>query len=104
MTSGLADEFHRALENHVYADIKSHNFPMFLLQAMRRHGGVFAAKQLLGISPVRSGLIELCEQGRLDTSVESLMLQARWKPLFSADELKLARRRLNDLGYEPDRS
>ena len=103
MTTRLADEFHRALENHVYADIKSRNFPMFLLQAMRRHGGVFAAKQLLDVSPVRSGLIELSEQGRLDLSVESLMLQARWKSLFSTDELKLARRRLNDLGYEPVR-
>ena len=101
MTTRLADEFHRALENHVYADIKSRNFPMFLLQAMRRHGGVFAAKQLLGISPVRSGLIELSEKGRLDMSVEVLMLQERWKPLFRARELKLARRRLNDLGYDP---
>ncbi len=34
-------------------------------------------------------------------SVESLMLQERWKPLFSVDELKLARQRLKDLGYEP---
>ena len=103
MTTRLEDEFHRALENHVYADIKSRNFPMFLLQAMRRHGGVFAAKQLLGISPVRSGLTELCEQGRLHMSVEALMLRERWRSLFSAEELKRARRRLNDLGYEPDR-
>lgn len=103
MTTRLADEFHRAIENHVYADFKSHSFPMFLLQAMRRHGGVFAAKQLLGISPVRSGLTKLCKQGRLDTSVEVLMLQERWKPLFSIDELNLARRRLKDLGYDPDR-
>ena len=101
MTTRLEDEFHRALENHVYADFKSHSFPMFLLQAIRRHGGVFAAKQLLGISPVRSGLIELSEQGRLDLSVESLMLQERWRPLFTARELNLARRRLKDLGYEP---
>lgn len=103
MTTRLADEFHRAIENHVYADFKSHSFPMFLLQAMRRHGGVLAAKQLLGISPVRSGLTKLCKQGRLDTSVEALMLQERWKPLFSGDELNLARRRLKDLGYDPDR-
>lgn len=103
MTTSLEDEFHRALENHVYADFKSRSFPMFLMQAMRRHGGVFAAKQLLDISPVRSGLTELCEQGRLDTSVEVLMLHERWRPLFSVDELNLARRRLKDLGYEPDR-
>ena len=104
MATRLEDEFHRALENHVYADIKSRSFPMFLLQAMRRHGGVFAAKQLLGISMDRAGLVQLCEQGRLDLAVESLMLQERWKPLFSVDELKLARRRLSDLGYEPDRN
>ena len=104
MATRLEDEFHRALENHVYADLKSHNFPMFLLQALRRHGGVFAAKQLLGISTDRAGLVQLCKQGRLDLSVESLMLQERWKPLFSVDELKLARRRLKDLGYEPDRN
>ena len=101
MTTRLADEFHRALENHVYADFKSHSYPMFLMQAMRRHGGVFAAKQFLSISPVRSGLVELREQGRLDKSVEALMLQERWRPLFSVDELKLARRRLEDLGHEP---
>ncbi len=101
MNTRLEDEFHRALENHVYADIRSHDFPMFLMQAMRRHGGVFAAKQLLSISPVRSGLTELGNHGRLDISVEALMLQERWRPLFSADELNLARRRLRDLGYEP---
>ena len=101
MTIRLEDEFHRALENHVYADIKSHSFPMFLLQAMRRHGGVFAAKQLLGISEDRAGLVQLGKQGRLDMSVESLMLQERWKPLFSVDELKLARKRLTDLGFDP---
>ena len=86
----------------MYADIKSRDFPEFLLQAMRRYGGVFAAKQLLGISPVRSGLVELGKQGRLDKSVEALMLQERWNTLFSVRELKLARRRLKDLGYEPD--
>lgn len=101
MTIRLEDEFHRAIENNVYADFKSHSFPMFLLQAIRRHGGVFAAKQLLDISPVRSGLTELCQRERLHMSVESLMLQERWKPLFSVDELKLARQRLKDLGYEP---
>ena len=100
MTTRLEDEFHRALENRVYADIKSHNFPMFLLQAMRRHGGAFAAKQLLGIPADRAGLVQLCKQGRLDMSVEALMLQERWKPLFSVCELYLARQRLNDLGYE----
>ena len=102
MTTRLEDEFHRALENHVYADIKSHDFPEFLLQAMRRYGGVFAAKQFLSVSPVRSGLVELREQGRLDKSVEALMLQERWNTLFSVRELKLARQRLKDLGYEPD--
>jgi len=101
VTARLEDEFHRALENRVYADIKSHDFPEFLLQAMRRYGGVFAAKQILSISPVRSGLVELREQGRLDKSVEALMLQERWRPLFSEDELNLARRRLRDLGCEP---
>ena len=101
MTIRLEDEFHRALENHVYADFKSHSFPMFLLQAMRRHGGVFAAKQLLSISEDRAGLVQLGKQGRLDMSVESLMLQERWKPLFSVDELKLARKRLTDLGFDP---
>ena len=101
MATGLEIEFHRALENIVYTDFKSNDFPMFLLQMMRRHGGVAAAKQLLGISAVRSGLTELSEQGRLDMSVESLILQERWKPLFSAGDLTLARQRLKDLGYEP---
>ena len=75
--------------------------PTYFLKMVQQQGGVAAAKRLLGASEAQSGLTKLWELGRLDASMEALVLDERWKPLFSAAERQEARERLNDFDYGP---
>ena len=64
-----------------------------------------AAKTLLQPQqPHSEGLTKLWESGRLDLSMEKLVLDCRWKPLFTDEELRTARKRLRELHYDPDTS
>ena len=66
------------------------------------HGGVAAAKRLLSGTVAQSGLTTLWEHGRLDISMEALVVRERWIPLFSDAERQAARDRLSAYGYDPD--
>ena len=69
------------------------------LNLVSQVGGLEAARQLLRSKTHPEGLTALWEHGRLDLSMEALVLQDPWHSLFSAEELKLAKRRLQSLGY-----
>jgi hypothetical protein len=75
--------------------------PTFFLKLLAKHGGVETVRRLArGLAT--SGFETLWEHGRLDPSVEALILQRQWRELFSDEEAKIARRRLKDFGYVPD--
>ena len=63
-------------------------------------GGVNAAKQLLSTRYYSEGLTRLWEEGRLDISMESAVLESNWQELFTPDELETAKLRLTELGYD----
>ena len=63
------------------------------------HGALEAAKRLLREPEEQPGLTRLWELGRLDLSVEALVLQERWDTLFSDEERQKARDRLDAHGY-----
>lgn len=67
--------------------------PTAFLTMVRTLGGVSAAKKLIA-SPETSGLAELALRQRLDLSMEKLMTQPEYKPLFTPEELKAAADRL----------
>ena len=71
--------------------------PTYFLQMVNEHGGVAAAKRLLSGPVAQSGLTRLWELGRLDISMEALVVQERWQPLFSEAERQAARDRLERL-------
>jgi hypothetical protein len=71
------------------------------LQMVGRLGGLVAAKQLLASEGFSEGLTRLWEEGRLDISMEALVLQDPWRKLFTVEELEIARQRLTELGYTP---
>lgn len=50
---------------------------------------------------VSEGFTALWERGRLDLTVEAVVLTDPWRTLFSDSELETARKRLQDLGYQP---
>lgn len=69
------------------------------LQLVDTYGGVSAAKQLLHSHRYPEGLTKLWEYKRLDLSMEALVLEEPWSALFTEEELRVARRRLKELGY-----
>jgi hypothetical protein len=74
------------------------------LQMLHEHRGLQAARMLIHSSTVSEGYTALWERHRLDLTVEAMILDnARWHPLFTADELAICKRRLSDYGYMKDR-
>jgi hypothetical protein len=97
LESAFAQEMHgiyqRALSEAGY---KATRF----LHMLHDHGGLQAARMLIHAATVSEGYSALWERGRLDLTVEAMILDnARWHPLFSDDELTACERRLLDYGY-----
>jgi 5-methylcytosine-specific restriction protein A len=69
------------------------------LQAVRRHGGLARAKEMLKprTATQPAGLDALIEAGRPELSLEQLVLRRKYKSLFTSAELSEARARLRGL-------
>lgn len=91
----LVGLFDAAMED-IYGRAKSeigYNATRFLLM-VRRNGGYQTAKQLLADPEPHYGLAGLFLAGRPDLSVEHQVLLPEYAPLFTDDEINVARRRL----------
>lgn len=73
-------------------------------QMIAEQGGLATARALLEKPVVSEGFTILWEKGRLDISMEAIVLQKRWRPLFTPAELDAARTRLTSVGFVPDES
>jgi hypothetical protein len=69
-------------------------------QMLNEHRGLGTARILLHAPNVSEGYTALHERGHLDLTVESLILQKKWHPLFSDQERTIARQRLADYDFE----
>lgn len=64
-------------------------------------GGLATAKTLINSSKPSDGYTALYERERLDLTVEAMVLETpQWHELFTAEELKRARIRLRQYGYQ----
>ena len=68
----------------------------YFLRAVKRHGGVVAAKRLLATRGLSRGLVKLRQKNRLDLSMEALVLRPEYCSLFTDEERAIATRRLED--------
>lgn len=66
----------------------------YFLRSVKQNGGLSTAKRMLRKKPSK-GFRALIEAGRLDLSLESLVLQPRFHDLFTKEELAEAKRRLD---------
>ena len=73
--------------------------PRYFLRMLNEHGAIDTACRLLQSESPSDGFITLCENNRLDLSVEALILQDTWNQLFNEEDLVIARNRLRDYGY-----
>lgn len=73
----------------------------YFLRAVKRHGGVAAARRMLTTKGPSKGLITLFEKGRLDLAMETLVLRPEYASLFSDQERATAARRLEEVQAAP---
>ena len=65
-------------------------------------GGLSTAKYLINAATPSEGYTRLYERGRLDLTVEAMILENPvWHSLFLENELEKARKRLVAYGYKP---
>ena len=69
------------------------------LQMISDMGGLAAAKQLIHKEGGSDGFTTLWMCRRLDLSVEAHVLKPEYRELFTDDELKICRDRLEEYGY-----
>ena len=97
----LEDEFKSAMLNiYKRAEAECSYRPTLLLQMIDTNVAVGAAKRLLHAAHLSDGFNKLWELGRLDLTVEALVLNPKWQELFSADEKRIAHNRLRQLNYK----
>ena len=72
------------------------------LQMLYDNRGLDTARTLVLADNPSEGYTALWERKRLDLTVEALVLQPEWQPLFAEEPvlLECARRRLTDYGYK----
>jgi hypothetical protein len=76
----------------------------YFLRGVRNHGGVAYAHQLLRAEGTTDGFKRLTDEHRLDLTMEALVLQPEFAPLFTDGERQVAASRLARAGYEPART
>lgn len=69
-------------------------------QLVGTKGGLIAAKQLISKPGGTEGFATLWEHGRLDLSVEAHVLRPEYGPLFTEEERRICRERLEEFGYK----
>ena len=73
--------------------------PSFFLGMLSELGPLGTARKLLHAPAVSDGFSNLWERGRLDLTVEALVLRPEFSSLFTDEELDRARNRLEQFGY-----
>lgn len=74
--------------------------PIRFREKIPRDGALAAAQGWLSKETPQKGLITLCEHGLLKISMEALVLEPEFAPLFTEEGRAVARKRLRALGYE----
>ena len=102
---GLEEQFQREVLDGCRVLSKEHSYsPTYFLKMVYEQGAVKAAKALLASKEPAEGLFTLWKIGRLDMSIEAMVLDSRYESLFTEEERKIARKRLADLNYLPRRN
>ena len=97
--ASLEEQFHHCMIG-VYENAKEHDyFATYFKRMLDTYQGVETAKRLLAKRDVQEGLMKLWELKLLNQSMEALVIQERFKSLFTESEVGEAHRRLEELGF-----
>ncbi|OCA90395.1 hypothetical protein A8F94_00410 [Bacillus sp. FJAT-27225] len=99
----LERRFHQAMIGVYTEALKQCNYKATrFLQMVSNEGGLKTAKKLLSeTNKVSDGFMNLLEHNRLDLTVEALVLNEKFQPLFTEAEINEAKYRLEQYHYKP---
>ena len=104
MPTTLEGAFHSAMED-IYRRAREeagYNATAFR-RMVAEHGGPETARRLINAHTVSDGYTALWERGRLDLTVEAMVVETpQFHSLFTDVELEICRRRLSEYGYAAD--
>jgi 5-methylcytosine-specific restriction enzyme A len=91
----LEKQFNKALEELYQQWLSIGHRATRFRQMLNRYGGLISVKKLLYKTGTPFGFNKLSARGRIDLTIENLILENPWNRLFSDDEKTIARQRLN---------
>lgn len=97
----LEQQFHQSMIQ-VYKDALAHckYKAAYFLQMVNERGGLAAARYLIATDTPSEGFTKLWECGRIDLTVEAVIVRnPSYHELFTEEELRLAKERLQQYGY-----
>lgn len=99
--SKLEAEFDRAMMDiYVRAKDEANYTATIFHRMLSEHRGLYTAKRLINDRTVSDGYTALWERGRLDLTVEAVVVDNPiWHTLFDPAEIERARKRLEEYGY-----
>ncbi len=86
----LCEQFESVVQQTIRRCYEMNYIPTRFQQMVERYGAVEVAKKLVKSSELQSGIGELARRGRLDLSMEQIMLEPRFEALFTEDERAMA--------------
>jgi 5-methylcytosine-specific restriction enzyme A len=102
----LQDDLHQAMIDVYYRAAEETGYRgSRYLQAVRRNGGLATAKRMLKprTKAQRAGLDRILEAGKPDLTAEAVVLETRFRSLFTEEELAEAARRIGRFREESKR-
>jgi hypothetical protein len=101
-TSELEASFaHRMKDVYLRGRSEAGSNAPFFLNMLSQYGPLETAHKLLASPAISDGFADLWERGRLDLTVEAVVVEPQFFELFSENEIAVARRRLEQFGYAP---
>lgn len=82
------------------ASLQCNYKPIRFLQMLNSKGPVITAKELIRKHGVTYDFNRLWECGRLDLSLEALLLKDKYKVLFTEEEIEICKNRLKEYEYK----
>lgn len=100
--STVEERFHESmLDIYWLAGDATGYWASYFLRGVRNKGGLTEARDLLRKTGTSPGFERLKEEGRLDLSMEAIVIRPEYASLFTPAEVELAQERLAEAGYRP---
>jgi hypothetical protein len=90
----LEDELHAELIHSTRESKRLGYNPTYFLQMLGEHGAVATAQRLLVGETPSEGFYTLAQKSRLDLTLEASVVKAKFRELFTDEELHVASARL----------